>query len=134
MKHVFSANEKRLFVLVLSLQVVTNVAYVLKENTEEGAERHEMWQQLFILVDLVCCGAVLFPIVWSIRHLQEATQVDGKVSGVQKILSWFSASNQPHFWENRKSTKSKNFYSIFIIQSVSFAYKWVARFYCHYSL
>ena len=79
MKHVFSTNEKRLFVLVISLQVVTNIAYVLKENTEEGAQKHELWQQIFILVDLVCCGAVLFPIVWSIRHLQEATKVDGKV-------------------------------------------------------
>ncbi len=94
MKHVFSVNEKRVFVLVLSLQVVTNLAFVLKENTEEGAEIHELWQQVFILVDLICCGAVLFPIVWSIRHLQEASTVDGKVinylTQAKKLLIQFS--------------------------------------------
>lgn len=36
------------------------------------------YKELFILVDLMCCGAILFPVVWSIRHLQEASKTDGK--------------------------------------------------------
>ena len=38
------------------------------------------WQDIFILVDLLCCGAILLPVVWSIRHLQESSQTDGKAT------------------------------------------------------
>ena len=48
-------------------------------RSEFSLSNKTMIFQVFILVDLVCCGTVLFPIVWSIRHLQEATKVDGKV-------------------------------------------------------
>ncbi|CAB4023720.1 GPR107-like [Paramuricea clavata] len=30
--------------------------------------------------DLLCCGAVLFPVIWAIRHLKEASQTDGKAA------------------------------------------------------
>ena len=30
------------------------------------------------LVDIICCCAILFPIIWSIRHLRQAAQIDGK--------------------------------------------------------
>lgn len=36
---------------------------------------------VFHLVDIICCCAILFPIVWSIKHLREASQTDGKVGG-----------------------------------------------------
>jgi G protein-coupled receptor 107 len=31
-------------------------------------------------VDLICCGAVMLPIIWSIRHLREAANVDGQAA------------------------------------------------------
>jgi hypothetical protein len=44
------------------------------------------WRQLFFLVDLLCCGAILFPVVWSIKHLEQASQTDGKmVINLQKL-------------------------------------------------
>jgi hypothetical protein len=50
------------------------------EESEEGEVRRNWWKEVFILVDLICCGAILFPVVWSIRHLQEASQTDGKAT------------------------------------------------------
>lgn len=35
---------------------------------------------MFILVDLVCCGAILFPVVWSIRHLEEVARTNDKAA------------------------------------------------------
>jgi hypothetical protein len=32
----------------------------------------------------MCCGAILFPVVWSIRHLQEASKTDGK--GIKQYI------------------------------------------------
>ncbi|MBW00071.1 hypothetical protein ESR_11708, partial [Eschrichtius robustus] len=60
------------------LQVLANVAYIIIESTEEGTTEYGLWKDSLFLVDLLCCGAILFPVVWSIRHLQEASATDGK--------------------------------------------------------
>jgi G protein-coupled receptor 107 len=36
------------------------------------------YKDIFKVVDIICCGAVLIPIIWSIKHLREASQIDGK--------------------------------------------------------
>ncbi len=79
-KHILSDKEKRIFMIVLPLQVISNVAYIIIEESEEGEVRHNWWKEIFILVDLVCCGAILFPVVWSIRHLQDSSRTDGKAT------------------------------------------------------
>jgi hypothetical protein len=38
------------------------------------------WRDLFHIMDLVCCCAILFPIVWQIKQLREAATVDGKAA------------------------------------------------------
>ena len=35
-KHVLSSNEKRVFMIVLPLQVISNVAYIILEESEQG--------------------------------------------------------------------------------------------------
>lgn len=45
-------------------QVVANVAEIIIAESEEGAAEHNAWIDIFILVDLLCCGAILFPVVW----------------------------------------------------------------------
>ncbi len=49
------------------------MAYIILEESEQGMAGRNTWRELFILVDLVCCGAILLPVVWSIRHLQVPT-------------------------------------------------------------
>ncbi|ROL54845.1 Protein GPR108 [Anabarilius grahami] len=77
-KYILSDKEKKIFMIVIPLQVLANVSYIIIEETEEGASEYTLWREILFLVDLICCGAVLFPVVWSIRHLQEASNTDGK--------------------------------------------------------
>ncbi|KAI7810485.1 protein GPR108 [Triplophysa rosa] len=79
-KYILSDKEKKIFMIVIPLQVLANVAYIIIEETEEGASEYALWRDILFLVDLICCGAVLFPVVWSIRHLQEASNTDGKAA------------------------------------------------------
>uniref|UniRef100_A0ACB8F003 Uncharacterized protein n=1 Tax=Sphaerodactylus townsendi TaxID=933632 RepID=A0ACB8F003_9SAUR len=77
-KHILSDKDKKIFMIVIPLQVLANVAYIIIESTEEGTTEYSLWKEILFLVDLLCCGAILFPVVWSIRHLQEASATDGK--------------------------------------------------------
>uniref|UniRef100_A0A9L0TS92 G protein-coupled receptor 108 n=1 Tax=Equus caballus TaxID=9796 RepID=A0A9L0TS92_HORSE len=77
-KYVLSDKEKKIFGIVIPLQVLANVAYIVLESREEGASDYGLWKEILFLVDLICCGTILFPVVWSIRHLQDASGTDGK--------------------------------------------------------
>ncbi|KAA0717131.1 hypothetical protein E1301_Tti014406 [Triplophysa tibetana] len=79
-KHILSDKDKKIFMIVIPLQVLANVAYIIIESTEEGSSEYGLWMEILFLVDLLCCGAILFPVVWSIRHLQEASATDGKAA------------------------------------------------------
>lgn len=75
--------------IVIPLQVLANVAEIILEESEEGDAEHRTWWDIFILVDLLCCGAILFPVVWSIRHLQDASHTDGKAAVNLRKLKLF---------------------------------------------
>ena len=45
-------------------QVLANVAYIVMESREEGASDYGIWKEILFLVDLICCGTILFPVVW----------------------------------------------------------------------
>ncbi|XP_005332152.2 protein GPR108 isoform X2 [Ictidomys tridecemlineatus] len=79
-KYILSDKEKKVFGVVIPLQVLANVAYIVIQSREEGASDYGLWKEILFLVDLICCGAILFPVVWSIRHLQDASDTDGKVA------------------------------------------------------
>lgn len=79
-KYVLSDKEKKIFGIVIPLQVLANVAYIVMESREKGASDYGLWKEILFLVDLICCGAILFPVVWSIRHLQDGSGTDGKVT------------------------------------------------------
>nr|XP_043609374.1 protein CANDIDATE G-PROTEIN COUPLED RECEPTOR 7-like [Erigeron canadensis] len=72
--------EKKVLMIVIPLQVVANVAQVVIDETGPFGEDSYTWRQVFLLVDIVCCCAVLFPIIWSIKNLREAAMTDGKAA------------------------------------------------------
>ncbi|KAJ0048414.1 hypothetical protein Pint_14811 [Pistacia integerrima] len=72
--------EKKVLMIVIPLQVVANIAQVVIDETGPYGQDWVTWRQVFLLVDVVCCCAVLFPIVWSIKNLREAARTDGKAA------------------------------------------------------
>eukprot|EP01117_Protostelium_nocturnum_P015403 TRINITY_DN5971_c0_g1_i1.p1 TRINITY_DN5971_c0_g1~~TRINITY_DN5971_c0_g1_i1.p1 ORF type:complete len:467 (-),score=107.99 TRINITY_DN5971_c0_g1_i1:136-1536(-) len=81
--------EKRIFMLVIPLQVIDNIAMIIVEETAPGSLGWISWQHIFKIVDIICCAAIVVPIFWSIRHLREAAQIDGKAAISVKRLSLF---------------------------------------------
>jgi len=78
MKSYLNSREKKIVLVVLVLQVLDNIAMVVLEESAPGSQDWLTWRDILHLVDILCCCAILFPIVWSIRHLQQAAEVDGK--------------------------------------------------------
>ncbi|XP_052208776.1 protein CANDIDATE G-PROTEIN COUPLED RECEPTOR 7-like [Diospyros lotus] len=72
--------EKKVLMIVIPLQVVANIAQVVIDETGPYGQDWVTWKQVFLLVDVICCCAVLFPIVWSIKNLREAARSDGKAA------------------------------------------------------
>uniref|UniRef100_A0A5B7BKF9 Protein GPR107-like n=1 Tax=Davidia involucrata TaxID=16924 RepID=A0A5B7BKF9_DAVIN len=80
LKPYLQSKEKRVLMIVIPLQVVANVAQVVLDETGPFGQDSYTWKQVFLLVDVICCCAVLFPIVWSIKNLREAARTDGKAA------------------------------------------------------
>lgn len=72
--------EKNVLMIVIPLQVVSNLAQVVIDETGPFGQDLSTWRQIFLLVDIICCCAVLFPIIWSIKNLREAAMTDGKAA------------------------------------------------------
>lgn len=72
--------EKKVLIIVIPLQVVANLAQVVIDETGPFGQDSYTWRQVFLLVDIICCCAVLFPIIWSIKNLREAAMTDGKAA------------------------------------------------------
>ncbi|KAJ4767018.1 Lung seven transmembrane receptor family protein [Rhynchospora pubera] len=72
--------EKKVLMVVIPLQVVANIASAVIGETGPFIMNYVTWNQIFLFVDVACCCAVLFPIVWSIRTLRETSKTDGKAA------------------------------------------------------
>ncbi|CAM6089686.1 unnamed protein product [Calypogeia fissa] len=89
LKPYLQEKEKKVLLIVIPLQVFANVAVIITGETGPSTKDWFTWKQVFYLLDIICCCAVLFPIVWSIKHLREASHTDGKAARNVKKLTLF---------------------------------------------
>ncbi|KAG5228169.1 protein GPR [Salix suchowensis] len=68
LKPYLQGKEKKVLMIVIPLQVMGRMS------------RMGYMETSVFVVDVVCCCAVLFPIVWSIKNLREAARTDGKAA------------------------------------------------------
>eukprot|EP00249_Psilotum_nudum_P010821 c22789_g1_i1 orf=356-1672(-) len=89
LKPFLQEKDKRILMVVIPLQVLANIANVIIDETGPYAKGWITWKQAFVVVDLLCCCAVLFPTMWSIRDLRQASQTDGKAARALMKLTLF---------------------------------------------
>jgi len=77
-KPFLTEKDKRIVAVVIPLQILTNIAMIYVEEHVRGSQGWLTWRDLLHLMDIACCCAILFPIVWSIKHLRDAASTDGK--------------------------------------------------------
>ncbi|KVH90584.1 protein GPR107-like [Cynara cardunculus var. scolymus] len=80
LKPFLQEKEKKVLMIVIPLQVLANVASIVIGETGPFIRDWVTWNQVFLLVDIICCCAIIFPIVWSIRSLRETSKTDGKAA------------------------------------------------------
>ncbi|KAG7222550.1 hypothetical protein INR49_016187 [Caranx melampygus] len=80
-KYILSDKEKKIFMIVIPLQVLANVAYIIIESTEEGSSEYYLWKEiLFWSTSSAVEPSYSLLSGQSIRHLQEASSTDGKAA------------------------------------------------------
>ena len=88
-KPFLNGNEKKVIMGVLILQVIDNIALIVVASDSPGSTSYASWENVLHLVDLICCCAILFPIVWQIRSLETAVAADGRAERSIKKLTLF---------------------------------------------
>ncbi|EES18358.1 protein GPR107 [Sorghum bicolor] len=89
LKPVLQDREKKVLMAVIPLQVTANIAAAVIGETGPFMESWVTWNQILLFVDVACCCAVLFPVVWSIRSLRETSKTDGKAARNLSKLTLF---------------------------------------------
>jgi len=70
-KPFLTEREKKMILGVLILQVINNIAIVVITQETEGEISFDRWTAILHLVDILCCCAVLIPIVWQVNQLEK---------------------------------------------------------------
>lgn len=75
-KPFLNGSEKKVILGILILQVINNIALVVLAQETEGESTFEGWTAILHLVDIICCCAVLVPIVWQVNQLEKSVTVE----------------------------------------------------------
>ncbi|KYQ89580.1 seven transmembrane domain protein [Tieghemostelium lacteum] len=85
-KPFLSDRDKTIFMIVIPLQILDNIALIMVDENSPGSIGWVSWYHLLTVVDILCCIAITCPIVWSIKHLRDGSQGDDKAAqNLQKL-------------------------------------------------
>lgn len=77
--------EKKIVFFVLFLQVIDNIAVVMLLSETEGERRFENWRAILHIVDIICCCAILLPIIWQVSVLENDVENTENARTVEKL-------------------------------------------------
>uniref|UniRef100_A0A383W4F4 Intimal thickness related receptor IRP domain-containing protein n=1 Tax=Tetradesmus obliquus TaxID=3088 RepID=A0A383W4F4_TETOB len=89
MKPFIDDNTRKVLMVVIPLQVFAEIAIVITGEESPSIRDWVTWVNILHFVDILCCCAILFPIVWSIKHLRDASETDGKAARALEKLQLF---------------------------------------------
>lgn len=84
--------EKKILFSILILQVLNNLAEIVILHHMTGEVLYNKWVGVLHLVDVLCCGAVLIPIVWQIGTLEEQS---GESPGIEEDVEKLEVDTNP---------------------------------------
>ncbi|CAH9127101.1 unnamed protein product [Cuscuta epithymum] len=123
LKPFLQEREKKVLMIVIPLQVLANIASVVIGETGPFIRDWVTWNQVFLIVDIVCCCAIIFPIVWSIRSLRETSKTDGKAARNLAKLTLFR-----QFYTVVIGYLYFTRFVVFALQTIAaYKYQWVAN-------
>ncbi|XP_074100930.1 protein GPR107-like [Cotesia typhae] len=76
-KRILAEKDEKLFRIFIYLQVLMSLAEIIIEESDDGEVEYKTWRDVFTLVDSLCYGVILLPVVWSIKHLKESANIRG---------------------------------------------------------
>lgn len=76
LKPFLNDKEKRVFAVVLPLQVLTNIAIIVTDEMDPGSMAFSAWVNVLHVADVLASVGLLFPVIWSIKHLRAAQEAD----------------------------------------------------------
>ncbi|KAF9329799.1 hypothetical protein BG006_007170 [Podila minutissima] len=79
-KPFLSQKDKKIILIIIPLQILSNIAQTIQNETAIGSINWAFWSQVFPLVDLISCVVILGVIIQTQRHLSEAAEAEGKVN------------------------------------------------------
>ncbi|KAF9187974.1 hypothetical protein BGZ50_001663 [Haplosporangium sp. Z 11] len=79
-KPFLSQKDKKIILVIIPLQILSNIASTISNETAIGSINWSFWTQVFPMVDLISCIVILVVIIQTQRHLSEAVEAEGKVA------------------------------------------------------
>ena len=84
-KPYLNERDRQILLLVVPLQIISNIALAVVEETAPGSRAWFAWYDLLRVVDILCCVAILVPTVGSIQHLQALETSDSSGKAAQSV-------------------------------------------------
>jgi hypothetical protein len=78
--------EKTMACIVLGLQVINNIAIIVLTQRTEGEQSFDRWTAILHMVDILCCCAVLIPIVWHVNTLEKNLELSANHNEGDEVI------------------------------------------------